>query len=89
MREVEKYLGRSIDTILWNDSKLPEDIVEKYKLQNDFPVIDDMTNDLRVKKSDFLATETIPQVSGDVISRSLIRHDGGKVANFSLKVLVN
>lgn len=78
--EIEKYIQKPLDFVLINNQKLPENILKKYKLQNDEPVIDDFEeNSEKIIRADLLASEEIKTNKGDVLKRSLIRHDSKKL----------
>lgn len=78
---VEKYAGRKLDYIFLNSKKLPDDIIKKYEKENDYPVRDDLDkHDKRVIRADFLSSEKPKKDKADVLKRSLIRHDGEKIA---------
>lgn len=79
VRELETYIGRDFDYILVNNSKLPKDILERYKLQNDFVVKDNLGAGDNIIRDDFLAEENIITPAGDLLKRSLIRHDSSKL----------
>lgn len=87
IREMEKYLGRKIDAALFNTGKFPQPILNKYKQEGEYPVEDDLNklSGYKIIKADFLGRQEVKRVSGDVLRRSLIRHDPSKLA----KVLVN
>jgi len=85
--EFEKYSGVSPDYVFVNSNNLPPDILEKYRLQNDYPVKNDLQDKKNVISEDFLAREEIKTSKGDIVKRSLIRHDGKKVAKKVLEVL--
>ncbi len=87
LQEVEKYLGRPVDFILVNNAELPEDILARYRMQNDEPVMNDLTGDPRIVLADLLASERIVTAKGDVLKRSLIRHDSGKLAKVIADVI--
>ncbi len=79
--EIEKYLGECLDYVLINNKGLPKGIIERYKVENDIPVEDDLKNsNYEVIREDLLATEPIERKAGDVLQRSLIRHDSEKLA---------
>lgn len=80
LNEITKYAGRQPDHILINDNHLPKNILKKYETENAFPVVNDMVGDPRVIAADFLAREEVVTPKGDKLKRSLIRHDGNKVA---------
>jgi len=82
---VQKYLGNCLDFVLINSAPLPEETIEKYKAENDSPVVDDLREaGFKIVRGDFLASDPIAKTSGDTLKRSLIRHDSKKLA----KVLV-
>lgn len=88
LEEVEKYLERVPDYILINSTELPKDIVKRYELENAHPV----ENNLDFEKynciqTDLLAGEVFINPRGDVLHRSLIRHDGDKIAKIIKKLL--
>lgn len=78
--EITKYAGRKPDYILMNDNNLPKDILERYEAENAFAVKDDLNDENGVLRRDLLAREEIVTPKGDVLKRSLIRHDGLKIA---------
>lgn len=77
-----KHLGKYPNSVVLNSSHFPGTILEKYKAENDFPVIDDLTDNSEYKiiRSDILVPEEIEKSSGDFIKRSLLRHDPDKLA---------
>jgi len=80
--EIVRYLGRSPDIVLMNNTALPRDMRARYESQQEFPVVDDLAagNGYAIVRDDFLAQEEIKKTSGDVLKRSLIRHDSDKLA---------
>jgi len=84
---LEKYLGKNcLDFILINSKQLPTNILRKYQKEQAFPVIDDLDGTgLKVIRKDFLGKQITSRIAGDVLWRSLIRHDSQKLA----KVIIN
>ncbi len=81
VREIEKYVGRAPDYVLVNSASLPDSIIARYKEQHEFPIVDDIgTFKGGVIRENFLSPEEIKKPSGDVLQRSLIRHDSDKLA---------
>lgn len=80
--KIEKYLGKDcLDFVLINSQKLPEDIIERYKTENDSPVKDDLVEKkYKIIREDLLAIDPIEKTPGDILQRSLIRHDSEKLA---------
>ncbi len=84
--EMEKYLGRRVNAVLFNTGKFSTKILEKYKKDDELPVKDglDKLKGRKIVRADFLGKKEVKKVSGDVLHRSLIRHDPDKLA----KVLI-
>jgi uncharacterized cofD-like protein len=79
--EITKYTGRTPDTVLVNDGVFPAELLEKYALDNEFPVaLNHTVGDYEVLIDNLLATEAVQTIRGDVLKRSLIRHDSRKLA---------
>jgi uncharacterized cofD-like protein len=77
--EIAKYLGKSPDILLVNNQDLPENILEKYEAEKSYPVIDDLEGEQIIKRQ-LLSQEEYTRANGDVVKRSLIRHDSERVA---------
>lgn len=79
--EIQKYLGNCLDFVLINNKALPSEIIERYKAENDSPVVDNLQKDgYEIIREDLLAIDPIEKNPGDVLKRSLIRHDSDKIA---------
>lgn len=87
--EIGDYLGRPLDYVLYNDTPLPADLLERYELEGEFPVVyaGEQTANTSLVAGDFLASEEIATKTGDVLRRSLIRHDGDKLAKAVTDIL--
>ena len=86
--EIERYVGRRPDTVLVNTGIFPDDLLDRYQAEEEFPVINNVPSSLdNVVATDFLAQESITTVSGDVLKRSLIRHDSDKLASVIMTLL--
>jgi len=81
IEELHKYTGMFPDVVLINDTPLPQHLLSKYAEEKEYPVCTDCNKeDIRVIRADLLATEEIVRSKGDVLKRSLIRHDPHKLA---------
>jgi uncharacterized cofD-like protein len=83
LRTITEYLGKKPDYIVMNDAKLPEDILEKYKKVNDFPVKDDIDqlDGVKIIKENLISgSEEIKKKKDFGAKRSLIRHDSYRIA---------
>ena len=85
--ELSRYLGRMPDIVIANNTALPDTLLQKYEQQKEYPVM--LDTDLlsgEVIVGDFLASEEIVLSKGDVLKRSLIRHDADKLAHAIMKL---
>ena len=86
--EIEKYLGKCLDFVLINNKELPVEIIERYRAENDSPVVDDLQEtSYKVIRQDLLADAPVERAGGDKIKRSLIRHDSEKLASVLLALV--
>jgi len=86
--ELSSYIGRTPDTVLVNSAPLPSELLARYAADGEFPVALNCESDTyRIIPADLLATEIIQTNSGDVLKRSLIRHDPRKLARQLIDLL--
>lgn len=86
--EIARYAGRHPDYVFANETQLPEDLLERYAEQGEFPVaLDYEGSDSQIITTDLLASEGVDPKSGDVLKRSLIRHDSRKLARQIMELL--
>jgi len=85
---LEKYLGKDcLDYILINTKPIPKSALTKYKKMKEFPVADDLEDSyFKVIRGDFLSKKETKIVPGDILKRSLIRHDSDKLAKALIKL---
>ena len=88
IRVLEKYLGRNcLNFALVNTRPIPKSSLVQYKKENECPVVDDLDDSyFKVIRGDFLSKKEIKRVPGDVIRRSLIRHDSKKLAKALIQI---
>lgn len=81
--EVEKYVGRAPEQVYVNTTPLPNDLLARYAKENEFPVQISHESKWasRYMAGDFLMREVVTTKEGDVLRRSLIRHDPKKLAD--------
>jgi len=86
--EIARYTGRTPDLVLVNTAPLPVELLARYAADGEFPVVFNCESDeYRILPADLLATEIIQKSSGDVLKRSLIRHDSRKIARCLIGLL--
>ena len=83
VREVERYIGRAVDTVLANDAHFSDDLKKRYAMESEYPVLFDGSRE--VEKESLLATEEVALTVGDVLRRSLIRHNSDALAQAIMK----
>lgn len=77
--EIEKYVGRTPDYVLVNDSKISPSILRRYRAEQAYAVKDDLKEGDGVIKTDLVSEEIVDKVEGDETKRSFIRHDSEKI----------
>ncbi len=85
VRELERYIGREPDVVLVNETVLPVHVLKRYEEEGEYPVnVAGIGLNGVLHRRDLLATEEIVRSTGDVLKRSLIRHDSDKLATILL-----
>jgi len=85
---LEKYLGEDcLDYVLINTKSVPGSALVKYKRMKEFPVVDDLKDSyFKIIRGNFLSGKETKRVPGDILKRSLIRHDSDKLARVLFKL---
>lgn len=74
--EISSYVGKLPDVVLANTGEVPEDLLERYRADGEYPVAVNVSEPAyQLITEDFLAKEEVKKSSGDVLRRSLVRHD--------------
>lgn len=88
VEELARYSGRTPDYILANNEALPDELLQRYARESEYPVVLDCEGlSCKVLYHDLLSSEEIVRGKGDVLKRSLIRHDSDKLAETILNLL--
>ena len=86
--EFQKYAGRKPDVVLLNSGILPKNILKKYASQKEFPIADNLPkNTVQVVRADLVGREMIKREKGDMMKRSLIRHDSERLGKELYKII--
>jgi len=85
---VEGYIGREFDYILINNGRIPKSAYKRYIDDGEHLFEDDLKDVSRRKiiRTDLVANSIIKKEKGDVLDRSLIRHDSEKLARELYKI---
>ncbi len=79
--EIIRYVGKAPVAMLLNSDPLPVDLLAKYKVAGDHQILNNcQAEQTEIIELPLLTEETIVSVSGDALTRSLIRHDSHKLA---------
>jgi uncharacterized cofD-like protein len=79
--EIIKHIGRIPDFVLVNTSVFNEDLLKKYKDEGDHPILNNCVDGIcTIKAMSLVSEEEIVLSSGDIVKRSLIRHDSNILA---------
>lgn len=78
--EISRYIEKEPDVMLYNTTALPEDLLERYASEDEYPVKIETLDDQRFIGLDLLATGVVETVRGDTLRRSFLRHDAEKLA---------
>lgn len=72
----------TLDAVIFNTGKLPENALIEYVKSQEFPVVDDLPNmpPYTIIKADISASGLIEKDNNDHLVRSLVRHDSQKLA---------
>lgn len=87
---LDKYLpAKVLDYVLINDEPIPSKILRRYKKVNAEPIINDFSKNtsFKVISADLLSKKTVIKERGDLIKRSLVRHDPDKISKLCVKIL--
>ncbi len=87
LKIMERYIGRKVDFVLVNNGMIPQKAYERYLEDGEDLIKDDLSDNRKsvVIREDLVASGTIKKDKGDVLVRSLVRHDSDKLA----KALMN
>jgi len=87
LNEIESAIDKKVNYILVNDSKIPENILKMYSLEQEFPVKDDLNGDKRTIRAELLLDEIAVKKEHDTAHRSFLRHDPKKLKTVFKKIL--
>lgn len=88
MAVLEQYLGKTVNYVLINNRPIPKKVAEIYATENETPVVDNLNGGYyEIIRGDFLSENVVQKNEGDVLKRSLIRHDSDKLASELIKLV--
>lgn len=82
---IEKEIGKRVDYIFINKEPIPKNILAMYRQDNDYPVIDDLNGDSRIRRLNLIKPVKVITSNHDMVNRSYLRHDSEKVKREFLK----
>jgi uncharacterized cofD-like protein len=90
VRDIEKYIGRTVDVVIMHKGPLNDSIVEWYESHHEHTVKDDLGDEARVVRANIADNTPVEQNAADKISayaRSILRHESGKLAKTVIELL--
>jgi uncharacterized cofD-like protein len=80
---VEGYIGRKFDYVLLNEGRIPQKAYKRYLADGESVFEDDLKdeNERNIVRRDLVANSVIKKEKGDVLVRSLVRHDPQKLGS--------
>jgi len=89
IQEIEKYIGRAPDIALVNSSVFSLELLSRYEEEGAHPVLNNCIDGVcTIQSLPLVSEEEVVLVSGDILKRSLIRHDSDKLAAELMKIMV-
>ncbi len=86
--EIEKYVGRKPDVVVVNTGTIRDDLLEKYKEWEQYPVENDIdTSRYAVIEENLIDDTPVVQKDGDIVDRSFIRGNKEKIATILISLL--
>lgn len=76
---IEQAIGKQVDIVVLNNQPIPDATLKLYAASHEFPVVDDLVSDPRVRRVALLSDELVKPVAFDTAHRSFLRHDQSKV----------
>ena len=92
--DLEKYMSpKEIDYVLINENmEFPTDLLKLYEQEHDMPIRDNITEadvhpGVKLVRQDMLSQRIQEKTKGDVLARSVVRHDPEKIAQIISNLL--
>lgn len=85
---IEATIGKEVDMIVTNSSSISEDILSRYEdTEQSTPIFNDLEQDPRTLSVDIISDTIESQKPGDLLERTLIRHDPDKLARVFSQII--
>lgn len=81
VNEIEATIGEPVSAIVMNNQPIPQTILDQYAAYNEFPVLDDISDDGRLIRAPLLSEEAYIKQKDDRAHRSVLRHDSSKLVS--------
>ncbi len=86
--EIQRHIGRKLDVALINNATFPEDLIRKYQEEGDHPILNNCFDGFcKIEARPLISKEAVVLSTGDVVKRSLIRHDSDVLAEALIGIL--
>ncbi len=88
--EISKHIGRAPDVALVNTVTFQTDLLDKYAKEGDHPILNNCVGDVcTIQALPLASQEEVVLSTGDIVKRSLIRHDSDFLAETLVSLIPN
>lgn len=88
LSEIKRYVGKSPEYMIVNTTPYRSDLLDTYLREGEHPVVHNyVEGETFVIEGDFVAQDDVVLAKGDVLKRSLIRHDPHKLAHAIMQLI--
>lgn len=76
---IEKIIGRELDVVIINNQPIPQEVLDVYATEKEFPVVDDVVDNSRIIRAPIINEVAVEKKAYDTAHRSLLRHSDQKL----------
>lgn len=86
--EIAAHIGRAPDVALVNTAVFRDDLLRKYETEGNHPILNNCTGETcTIAALPLVSEEEVTLATGDIVKRSLIRHDSHALARALIEIL--
>jgi uncharacterized cofD-like protein len=91
LEDLTRYMGKRPDIVVANTGEIPQAVVEWYNSHNEHAVENDLSErgyTGKIAGADLVDRSAVEKSSADTLTRSILRHDSGKLAEILNTIIV-
>ena len=86
--EIAAHIGRAPDVALVNTAVFRDDLLRKYETEGNHPILNNCSGETcTIAALPLVSEEEVVLATGDIVKRSLIRHDSHALARALIEIL--